>query len=163
MNNSLPTMPETEATSAVDTSTSLPRAMWRDDRDPVAQTAKSYERAIREIREAHTPMPWYKSIGGYLLGGVIGVMPGAAYYHMSATADKPRTQVRAHTAMTVGTIIGLEVTRELLKEAHDNKEKSEAGAALATARQQARTSYTESLVREKEEAKSAPASGHALG
>ncbi len=162
MNTTVPTTnPHETMQPADDTSASLPRAMWRDDKDPVAQTAKHYERAIREIRETHAPMSWYKSLGGYLLGGAIGVTPGAVYYHISSSAEKPRTQVIAHTAMTIGTIIGLEVAREVLKEAHADKEQGEAGAALENARQQARSSYAESVVRGREA--SASSAGPTLG
>lgn len=130
---------------------SLPPRMWRDDSDPVAQVAKKYEIAMREQREEHKPMSLSKQLAGYLAGGLLGVTPGALYYHFAAKHEKPGTQILAHTAMTLGTIIGLEVAREVLHSVHENKEKGEAGTALADARRQARTSYAQSVVRVREE------------
>ena len=130
---------------------SLPPKIWRDDKDPVAQVAKKYEIAMREQREEHKPMSLAKQLGGYLLGGAIGVTPGALYYQFAAKKEKPGNQILAHTAMTIGTIVGLEVAREVLHSLHDNKERGETGTALTDARQQARKSYTESVMRGREE------------
>ncbi len=122
---------------------SLPPKMWRDDQDPVAKVARKYEIAMREQREEHKPVPLTKQLGGYLLGGAVGVIPGALYYQFAAKHEKPATQIIAHTAMTIGTIVGLEVAREIMHSQHGSKEKGEAVAALDEARQQARESYAQ--------------------
>lgn len=133
----------------------LPAKMWRDDVDPVAQVAKRYEIALREQREEHQPIPLVKQGFGYLLGGLIGIAPGALFYHFGPSHTKPNTQILAHTAMTFGTIMGIEMAREVMHSMHDNKEKGEAGSALAEARQQARASYAQSVAREREERETA--------
>lgn len=142
--------------------TTLTREMWRDDDDPVAQTAKKYEIAMREARETHQSMPWHKRLGGYLLGGIVGILPGAIYYR-TVPENKPSRQILAHTAMTTGTIIGLEVARELLNETHEDAEKSEAHAALSEARTQAKQSYAQSIAAQRAVAEQSTSEGRSIG
>lgn len=141
---------------------SLPPKMWRDDKNPVAQVAKKYEIAMREQREEHKPMPLARQALGYLTGGVLGILPGALYYHFGEAHEKPGSQIMAHTAMTFGTIMGIEMAREVMHSLHENKEKGEAVSALDIARQQARTSYAESVARGRGESETLPSSGQGI-
>lgn len=141
----------TENENKPDATGTLPREVWRDDKDPVARTAKAYERAIRSINKAQVPPPWYERVGAYIAGGLVGAIPGAVIY--AFTRNKTATQeVITHTAMTAGVVVGVDIADSLMEMPHMNKQSQETADFLEDARQQVKTSYAQSIAEQKEAA-----------
>lgn len=135
----------------------LTRSMWRDDNDPVARTARSYERAIRSINKAQVPPPWYKRVGAYIAGGLAGAIPGGIIY---AFAPKTKTmEIVTHITATAGIVAGVDIADSLMEIPHMNKQSQENADFLDEARNTARASYAQSVAAQKEAPSQTPQRG----
>lgn len=130
----------------------LPPEIWHDDNDPVAQTARKYERAIKSINRALQPLPMMERLTGYVAGAAVGLVPAALSYgvsHAIGKGDSKAAEVVTHFVLTAGVITGTHMAHEIMMKPQEYRQTKETSELLSDARKQARTSYAESITEER--------------
>jgi hypothetical protein len=125
----------------------LPKEVWQDETNPVAQTARKYEQALRSINSALEPLPIPRRLLGYVAGAVVGTLPAAVMYsagHALKINPKAVDNI-THFAVTAGVITGTHTAHELMMQPQVYIQEERTAKLLTEARKQVRTSYANSI------------------
>jgi hypothetical protein len=136
----------------------LPKEVWQDESNPVAQTARKYEQTLSSINSALEPLPIPRRLMGYVAGAVVGSLPALAISYAVGKnvkgIDPHALETATHLGLTWGVITGTHTAHELMMQPQIYMQEERTAKLLTEARKQVRTSYADSIKGEREAATS---------